>query len=252
MFEKDATAGSSPLARGLPCRRPAYSPARSDHPRSRGVYDWASDRVVPGKGSSPLARGLRARGRLAVDPQGIIPARAGFTSHQGGVRLDVEDHPRSRGVYSHDREYLERDIGSSPLARGLRMARLETQIEGGIIPARAGFTTAAGCRRSPTGDHPRSRGVYLRPCRSRYLPQGSSPLARGLRCYCRSSPGGAGIIPARAGFTASTSPRGPSPWDHPRSRGVYTCGSLESQRRATLPDRVCLHCRPSARSAELR
>ena len=37
--------------------------------------------------------------------------------------------------------------------------------------------------------------------------------------------------------------------DHPRSRGVYTCGSLVSQRTRSLPDPRRLHCRPRARSA---
>ena len=32
-----------------------------------------------------------------------------------------------------------------------------------------------------------------------------------------------GIIPARAGFTASVSVSGSRPRDHPRSRGVYHC-----------------------------
>ena len=78
--------GSSPLARGLhfhedsgvlmigiiparagftrptACRRrPAW-----DHPRSRGVYRTAGHPVAVIPGSSPLARGLRRQGRLAL------------------------------------------------------------------------------------------------------------------------------------------------------------------------------------------
>ena len=50
---------------------------------------------------------------------------------------------------------------------------------------------------------------------------GSSPLARGLRRRIPGRPLPCGIIPARAGFTASRTR--PAPWgrDHPRSRGVY-------------------------------
>ena len=70
--------GSSPLARGLPhaheeviipgriiparagftrdfMRKPLADP---DHPRSRGVYNNPGTDLVPGLGSSPLARGL--------------------------------------------------------------------------------------------------------------------------------------------------------------------------------------------------
>ena len=111
--------GSSPLARGLPPRRPrpaqergiiparagftaavaGHGAAPTDHPRSRGVYS-ARGVVLDGEdGSSPLARGLLAElpGRTIV--RRIIPARAGFT---GPFRYRVvpgRDHPRSRGVY---------------------------------------------------------------------------------------------------------------------------------------------------------
>ena len=73
-----ATAGSSPLARGLPAKAAALLlsqriiPARAgftpgaplcarglwDHPRSRGVYDDDAYRALLDDGSSPLARGL--------------------------------------------------------------------------------------------------------------------------------------------------------------------------------------------------
>ena len=91
--------GSSPLARGLPCRDvhhlddPGIIPARAgfthplhhgglrgqDHPRSRGVYLDKRTRKDSLYGSSPLARGLPLRVRGCVTPSGIIPARAGFT-----------------------------------------------------------------------------------------------------------------------------------------------------------------------------
>ena len=71
--------GSSPLARGL--REPARRgrPARLDHPRSRGVYATSPMTRTRARGSSPLARGLHTRGAVHMDPDGIIPARAGFT-----------------------------------------------------------------------------------------------------------------------------------------------------------------------------
>ena len=91
--------GSSPLARGL--RRIEVSsrrgsgiiPARAgftgaksgcssdspDHPRSRGVYPAGIVGKTVRWGSSPLARGLRARPHPPRRPRRIIPARAGFT-----------------------------------------------------------------------------------------------------------------------------------------------------------------------------
>ena len=152
--------GSSPLARGLhqhyyPTRNLRWIiPARAgftlplyvskagskDHPRSRGVYvmhRWGNYARI---GSSPLARGLLARGPTQSPHHGIIPARAGFTVHLTGPPCPHWDHPRSRGVYH---TYYCRSLlgpGSSPLARGLRWRVSGLPLGRRIIPARAGFT----------------------------------------------------------------------------------------------------------------
>ena len=152
--------GSSPLARGLliprsmrtgavriiPARagftrgRHVRTPRRTDHPRSRGVYDNEGDCAHYHAGSSPLARGLLAGKTSGFACHGIIPARAGFT------RIDIcswsraLDHPRSRGVYGIANSSWAICRGSSPLARGLRGADLMIRALDRIIPARAGFT----------------------------------------------------------------------------------------------------------------
>ena len=115
----DFCVGSSPLARGLltaivhPEERPRIIPARAgfthrlpgpprrgqDHPRSRGVYRRCGGSSPPGRGSSPLARGLPQTDALLRPARGIIPARAGFTERPGDRTRAVRDHPRSRGVY---------------------------------------------------------------------------------------------------------------------------------------------------------
>ena len=253
--------GSSPLARGLRgCLGPAAGrggiiPARAgftqpgadhlrqrrDHPRSRGVYYNDIWPMVVGAGSSPLARGLRQAAARGGGFEGIIPARAGFTRAPIHVAIPSEDHPRSRGVYLPMLIVRIARPGSSPLARGLLRGSDHASPRRGIIPARAGFTAVRSRRRNSATDHPRSRGVYefvsppagLRAGSSPLArgllesngtiagPIGSSPLARGL-LYHRVNPlTGAGIIPARAGFTLSECSRRRRPWDHPRSRGVY-------------------------------
>ena len=73
-------AGSSPLARGLPAPPHGAAPHSPDHPRSRGVYDGGRGLLALRQGSSPLARGLPAQKIFTYVPDGIIPARAGFTS----------------------------------------------------------------------------------------------------------------------------------------------------------------------------
>ena len=133
---------------------------------------------------------------------GIIPARAGFTSRCARWLCRRTDHPRSRGVYALPTRYVTCRGGSSPLARGLRFQLADPQPPGGIIPARAGFTTCASRRTRRGADHPRSRGVYSTRTMTLYAYSGSSPLARGLPkgTHSRSSPDR--IIPARAGFTS--------------------------------------------------
>ena len=151
----------------------------------------------------------------------IIPARAGFTDVSPDLMIESADHPRSRGVYQQYVLLIHWNRGSSPLARGLRGRPLPGRKTKRIIPARAGFTKLDLVKILVVVDHPRSRGVYpVVPDPHRRI-RGSSPLARGLQSIMRPEWTRAGIIPARAGFTANAihDPRGT--WDHPRSRGVY-------------------------------
>ena len=194
--------GIIPARAGFTSRRTALPCASADHPRSRGVYTRRLSISSRARGSSPLARGLHAPMKDSSRIQGIIPARAGFTMPPTMKRLGHE--------------------GSSPLARGLRYRGQPSTGHAGIIPARAGFTTVMGrCEKSIT-DHPRSRGVYgLRHFYQRRK-HGSSPLARGLLLEGAPRQAIVRIIPARAGFTCHSVTLHASPWDHPRSRGVYS------------------------------
>ena len=131
------------------------------------------------------------------------------------------DHPRSRGVYISPTSVHLGGTGSSPLARGLRAAIDVRGDLGRIIPARAGFTSAASPGARSTGDHPRSRGVYLNHLDLTTDTNGSSPLARGLLGAVIAGAEVGGIIPARAGFTEYFLLVRYPAWDHPRSRGVY-------------------------------
>ena len=70
-------------------------------------------------------------------------------------------------------------------------------------------------------DHPRSRGVYGYRQPVTVITSGSSPLARGLHGGDAQAVPGAGIIPARAGFTWTCASASSTATDHPRSRGVY-------------------------------
>ena len=95
-----------------------------------------------------------------------------------------------------------RDVGSSPLARGLPPVGIAKSLPTRIIPARAGFTTWPPPSPGLRSDHPRSRGVYPHLLVTHPRVQGSSPLARGLPPPCGASSPRVRIIPARAGFTS--------------------------------------------------
>ena len=202
---------------------------RPDHPRSRGVYQGEIKDVLYLEGSSPLARGLRRQNIHNRRPDRIIPARAGFTDLLVRGRLELRDHPRSRGVYSLNGLYTVAPTGSSPLARGLPRKKISAFRKSRIIPARAGFTDRRAHNKTIEQDHPRSRGVYSKPSSSTTGPAGSSPLARGLPaiewCFTYLER----IIPARAGFTHSHSPPSTPTTDHPRSRGVYLHGRRQDR-----------------------
>ena len=138
---------------------------------------------------------------------GIIPARAGFTQRVSWPYPRLQDHPRSRGVYSDLTNWQTTNPGSSPLARGLQAREYSPQRDYRIIPARAGFTALAISTLTDAF--------------------GSSPLARGLRNPIDKRVAELRIIPARAGFTAADAENTSRNSDHPRSRGVYSRAELD-------------------------
>ena len=179
-----ADSGIIPARAGFTTRGRRRGGACADHPRSRGVYCTCPRRAWGQTGSSPLARGLPAGAQDCAWIPGIIPARAGFTRQCRRRAHRPPDHPRSRGVYGGRAQRARRRRGSSPLARGLLLRRRRRSRAHGIIPARAGFTSAPSPFSVTASDHPRSRGVYQ-----------AHPRRRGVYGW---------IIPARAGFTMSS------------------------------------------------
>ena len=173
------------------------------------------------RGSSPLARGLLTRGQGLLVGQGIIPARAGFTPGRRSPPWPGTDHPRSRGVYGVKAAGIAMAAGSSPLARGLRVIRHREDAGPGSSPLARGLPATPSPPSRPPPDHPRSRGVYNRYGLIADDEAGSSPLARGLPLTIRVAESDQRIIPARAGFTKTTSTSNCRRSDHPRSRGVY-------------------------------
>ena len=197
--------GSSPHTRGLlerkasrarsngiipahagftPCRRRSHRPG-PDHPRTRGVYDRFSIGFLPVAGSSPHTRGLHPAAGGQLPGHGIIPAHAGFTAGRPRVSSPRADHPRTRGVYAMKNLTGGVIGGSSPHTRGLRGEGPRPVRRPGISPAHAGFTRGWAGRRTPSTDHPRTRGVYRWRSRMLERERGSSPHTRGLHLFSK-------------------------------------------------------------------
>ena len=214
--------GSSPLARGgrharldellrgglIPARAGRTLQGRGSprcnwaHPRSRGADPWSNVGDKRGVGSSPLARGGLMLGVLMTHAPGLIPARAGRTSSSIASSMSARAHPRSRGADPLHSAADETQPGSSPLARGGPPSSISDMLEDGLIPARAGRTSAASTREACGRAHPRSRGADSHGIALSAFRAGSSPLARGGPRPTPRRRRTGGLIPARAGRTA--------------------------------------------------
>ena len=213
--------GSSPHARGAPLLhrqcgvRRGIIPAcagstkllrfsytqRGDHPRMRGEHAERMHWMEAHQGSSPHARGAHAPRQAPAPRQGIIPACAGSTSRAVATVQDGENHPRMRGEHYVPLAIIRLISGSSPHARGARVADLRSVPSLGIIPACAGSTLEPKWEGDVRGDHPRMRGEHRRTNHQSQLLRGSSPHARGAPLQVGLCRFAGGIIPACAGST---------------------------------------------------
>ena len=242
LIETDPTQaerGSSPLTRGKrrwrrpvrgrrrlipahagktwrPCGRGGRTAA---HPRSRGENNEDKSVLPGGDGSSPLTRGKREIGPLALDEAGLIPAHAGKTNGVPYIGSPKTAHPRSRGENSRAGYRMGMFSGSSPLTRGKRPQGRISRDGERLIPAHAGKTTWSLSSSPAAPAHPRSRGENLISATPPPLHNGSSPLTRGKPMMSSISEWPVGLIPAHAGKTSWFPSWTSRPSAHPRSRG---------------------------------
>ena len=141
-------------------RSPSAARTRA-HPRSRGDHKLHIECDLIDEGSSPLARGPHIAYGSAVACVGLIPARAGTTPGTAPAVPERRAHPRSRGDHLHPPKEPHRGWGSSPLARGPPTKKPTHPQAFGLIPARAGTTSALVCAAVLPWAHPRSRGDHF-------------------------------------------------------------------------------------------
>ena len=107
-----------PACAGNTCDRDGRDCTGADHPRVRGEHPGPNVSSDHATGSSPRARGTRARRMRSVECSRIIPACAGNTLTSRTGREVEADHPRVRGEHPTVTEPMAQAGGSSPRARG--------------------------------------------------------------------------------------------------------------------------------------
>ena len=177
-------------------------------------------------GSSPRARGRRAKRVREGRIPGFIPACAGETAWCRSWRRTRRVHPRVRGGDGDQWKVAAGPGGSSPRARGRPCAPPCQLPKPGFIPACAGETQRR--RRIARGRevHPRVRGGDDGESRCVSGGDGSSPRARGRLAIEIAQHGAIGFIPACAGETFAIKHSMRPRRVHPRVRGgdPHGCG----------------------------
>ena len=112
------------------------------HPRMRGERGKCSRCPHVQRGSSPHARGTHLNGTHNPEKLRFIPACAGNAARADGRPGLVSVHPRMRGEREALLERFRTHHGSSPHARGTRLAAVVIDPDRRFIPACAG--NAAG------------------------------------------------------------------------------------------------------------
>ena len=237
--DEDSSVGSSPRVRGkqasvkllksigglIPARAgktktstapTLWTPA---HPRACGENVGPRIPVRGRLGSSPRVRGKPDPLRPPRHRRGLIPARAGKTHRGNPRRRAVTAHPRACGENMNSKGTVCPRFGSSPRVRGKRRHRRRDEGRPGLIPARAGKTTAAPRAASPTTAHPRACGENGVAAGGRQRLRGSSPRVRGKHRPNHRDRLRGGLIPARAGKTCGRRALRFSASAHPRACG---------------------------------
>ena len=178
----------------------------------------------------------------------LIPARAGKTWVSGWFDSGLWAHPRSRGENGpfHDGSMDVR--GSSPLARGKLAALTMLRASSGLIPARAGKTTAPTGPSTQRPAHPRSRGENPYTASPEQDPKWLIPARAGKTWRGERRPPWCPAHPRSRGENGGATGLGTSPFgSSPLARGKHRPSRALRSRRRLIPARAgktgcCWHC----------
>ena len=146
-----ARAGKTPPGGRLPR-------ARRAHPRAGGENLGQVRGCQAHQGSSPRGRGKPLSTPRVVSSPGLIPARAGKTCCTRTRSAHRPAHPRAGGENGCGRRPRVSVKGSSPRGRGKHPLGVAFRAHDGLIPARAGKTTATTLTALRPRAHPRAGG----------------------------------------------------------------------------------------------
>ena len=191
------------------------------HPRRRGEHATSNPLTPLLIGSSPQARGTRARVNCRSTTKRFIPAGAGNTTLNTYYRYVNTVHPRRRGEHAPVRGRSAISYGSSPQARGTQTPDRRRRISRRFIPAGAGNTSEHRPVKKSLPVHPRRRGEHTCCIFFDIFVDGSSPQARGTRCHRPRCGDASRFIPAGAGNTSPQPTRPVTKSVHPRRRGEH-------------------------------
>ncbi|EFW09823.1 hypothetical protein HMPREF9005_1182 [Actinomyces sp. oral taxon 178 str. F0338] len=172
------------------------------HPRACGENDITTTDDKGQGGSSPRVRGKRADDGDEDLHGGLIPARAGKTRGSSRVNTLSWAHPRACGENTTKVRHTASPIGSSPRVRGKPSPWSTGSRTRGLIPARAGKTSALRSVTTRATAHPRACGENASAASRRRQAIGSSPRVRGKHRRRSGLRDRMGLIPARAGKTS--------------------------------------------------
>ena len=214
-----APPGLIPARAGKTSSRDCMMPGSAAHPRAGGENRIRRGRHAAHLGSSPRGRGKLTCGYAQDVIRRLIPARAGKTAAPPSMAMSAGAHPRAGGENFECRNQIGDSAGSSPRGRGKRKTELVAQDASGLIPARAGKTTAAARATQSGAAHPRAGGENHGGTFRCGLVNGSSPRGRGKRAAAPVTHHERGLIPARAGKTMHNYAYLPIFKAHPRAGG---------------------------------
>ena len=112
------------------------------HPRAGGENTVHILDTLEASGSSPRGRGKPDQQIRQPENHRLIPARAGKTSNLTSWKGPAEAHPRAGGENQDENIVNLSKQGSSPRGRGKRNCYRTRPLWNGLIPARAGKTSA--------------------------------------------------------------------------------------------------------------